>query len=515
MARKIPVGCTLIFLALWLGLLGFGRSSLLRDPGTFWHLAAGEKMLAEAELIRTDPFSFTRAGRPWVAHQWLAECLLAAVFRWSRWDGLLLLTATLLAAVYAWLAVRLLGARVHPLPALLLLALALAASSHQFHVRPLIVSIGLLAAVFAWLVDVEARRRRPATLWCLVPLVILWANLHAGVLVALGVMGIVVAGWEFCWLADWRSPLASQRQAIILALLPACCAAAVLINPYGIRLPAAWWRTLALPLPGLIQEHAPLDLSKPLSWAMVALGLIYVVVLLGAWRAGPRTTWFIPLLLLFMSFQRVRQGPLFAVTALVAMAEMLAQQPWAARLERRGWRRPAPKDQRTGARCAAQPTGPARVFRAVLLPAVVVFAAGVLQALGAPVPVLGSGWARHDPRQWPVDLLPRLKAIEQRSAPATAVFNDLPLGGFLIFHAPRLRVFIDDRCALYGAALLQAYDHARRHAPQRVDQWQRQYGFRYALVEADTPFDRYLAAQGRWRLLGRTESAALYEQADD
>jgi len=527
MARKIPIAGTLVFLVLWMALLGFGRSSLLRDPGTFWHVAAGEKMLCDGQVIRADPFSFTRARHPWVAYQWLAECVMAAVFGWCGWDGLVLLAATVLATAYAWLAARMLRAGLHPMPALVLLGLVLAASSHQFHARPVVVSIALVGVVFAWLVDVEQARRRPAALWWLVPLVVLWANLHGGVLAGLGMLGLAVGGWEICWLVGWNSPIGDRRQSVLLALLVACCAAAVLVNPYGLRLPAAWWRTLALPLPELIQEHAPLDLGKPIGWATVALGLIYVVVLVPALRARRRITWLIPLVLLVMTFQRVRQGPLFAVTALVALADMLAQPPWAPWLKARGYLTPPTKRRRKHTPNTPDAGRPARPFPAALLaglvswllpaavPALVVIAALLLQAGGVRVPVVGRGWARHDPQQWPVGLLPQLKAIEQANAPATRVFNDLPLGGFLIFHAPRLRVFIDDRCALYGAGLLRAYDHARRLAPERIDQWQRRYGFRYALVETNTPFDRYLGMHGRWRLVVRTDSGALYERGED
>ena len=103
-----PSSC--LFLVIWLILLVGGRSNMLRDPGTLWHVAVGERMLASGQVIREDPFSFTRAGHPWVADQWLAECGMAIVHRLAGWDGLLLVTATLLAGVYAWIGARLLAA---------------------------------------------------------------------------------------------------------------------------------------------------------------------------------------------------------------------------------------------------------------------------------------------------------------------------------------------------------------------------------------------------------------------
>ena len=159
-----------LFLAIWLSLLLVGRSAMLRDPGSFWHVATGQKILASGSVPRVDPFSFTRADQPWVADQWLAECGMAAVHRVAGWDGLLLIAATILAATYAWLAARLLRGGLHWLPTALLLALALLAGSPQFHVRPLVLTIGLLGATFAVLVDVDAGRRGCRQLWWLVPL---------------------------------------------------------------------------------------------------------------------------------------------------------------------------------------------------------------------------------------------------------------------------------------------------------------------------------------------------------
>src|SRR5688572_5224122 len=103
-----------IFAAVWLVLLAAGQERLFRDPGTFWHTAVGEQMLSTGRLVREDSFTFTFGGRPWLAHQWLGECLMAAAYRLGGWDTLLLATATLLAGLFAWIAHRWLRAGHHP-----------------------------------------------------------------------------------------------------------------------------------------------------------------------------------------------------------------------------------------------------------------------------------------------------------------------------------------------------------------------------------------------------------------
>ena len=102
----------------------------------------------------------------------------------------------------------------------------------------------------------------------------------------------------------------------------------------------------------------------------------------------------------------------------------------------------------------------------------------MLQIGGVPVPVVGHGWARFDPDRWPIEFLPALDEINRSSPEGTPIFNDMNFGGFLIYHAPRLRVFVDDRCSLYGTEFLLAFDRARREDPGQIDRWRRQYGFR-------------------------------------
>src|ERR1700729_2312038 len=54
---------------------------VLNDGDTWSHLATGDWILAHGAVPAIDPFSFTKAGAPWSAHEWLAELLLGLAFR--------------------------------------------------------------------------------------------------------------------------------------------------------------------------------------------------------------------------------------------------------------------------------------------------------------------------------------------------------------------------------------------------------------------------------------------------
>jgi hypothetical protein len=75
-----------------------------------------------------------------------------------------------------------------------------------------------------------------------------------------------------------------------------------------------------------------------------------------------------------------------------------------------------------------------------------------------------------------------------------------------------LRVFIDDRCELYGDEGLLAYAEALEHDPARVERWASESGFDLALTATGSGFDRYLRQAHGWTLVRETEPACLYRR---
>ncbi len=94
------------------------------------------------------------------------------------------------------------------------------------------------------------------------------------------------------------------------------------------------------------------------------------------------------------------------------------------------------------------------------------------------------------------------------------MFNTLDYGGFLAFHAPRLKTFIDDRCELFGGEFLSAYTEAETSRPERIDEWAAEYAFEAALVRTGSPFDRYLRTARGWQIVKESPAATLYRGTD-
>src|SRR3984885_13748708 len=75
-----------------------GVGWLLTDSDTGWHIRAGEWILKNGHVPAIDLFSFTKAGEPWFAWEWLSDGLMAAIHRHSGLAGIVLASLLLLGA---------------------------------------------------------------------------------------------------------------------------------------------------------------------------------------------------------------------------------------------------------------------------------------------------------------------------------------------------------------------------------------------------------------------------------
>jgi hypothetical protein len=508
-----------IFLGIWFALLVGGRGQLFHDPGTFWHTRVGERILTTGQLVHQDLFSCTFAGQPWIPHQWFGECIMALVHRLDGLDSLLLATVTLLAGLYTWIAHRLIRSGLHWSLTTAVVVLTLAASSSHFHVRPHLITIVLLGWTVAQLVDFEAGRIGLGRLLWLVPVYVLWSNIHGGMLGGLATMILALAGWCLLALLGRPAPIRTVRHAALCGLLILACGLTAFVNPYGVRLPEVWLSIMRSPqLAHIIQEHAPLNVAKTDGIMVVLLGGFYLFVLAGIGLRWPRVSWLLPLPWFVLAWTGIRHAPLFAITAAVALADLLPHTRWAQWMARPGSDLfQFPKEGVTARK-------PAVNWRPAVLPAALVLLAMGLQRAAVPVPVLGHGWHQIDPSYWPAGDSPddhMLQTLRRYERNGTPILNELTYGGYLIYYTPGYRVFIDDRCELYGnerqygRELLLKYDHAMREDPAALEGLAAEFHVapNFALVRHESPADVYFRrpASG-WRLECETESAAFYRR---
>jgi len=510
------------FVIIWILLLALAPKTMLRDPGTFWHTVVGERMLSTGAVVRTDSFTFTHAGDEWLAQQWLGECVMALVHRFAGLDGVVLLAATLIAAMLALIYGRLAAAGLNPFASIGLLIVVVGASSYHYIPRPHLATIAGMALLTMLLIDVESRRPAPKTLWLLPPMFLVWVNIHGGALGGLATLVIFTivhllrgrptathamspapdafASGRATQTAPAELPALSAAQ---LAVVTSLCAATVLINPFGPSLPRVWVSLMgSRVLPEVIIEHAPLSLLAPEGLMILALGGLYVFTLMSARQVGVRTAWMLPGVWLLLALSRVRHGPLFAVCAAVVLADMIPHVSYWQR-----WRR-------DDARVAESSSGRRNVrFAAVV--ASCFAAAFAIQTAGWTAPIVGAGRCRPTDDQWPVTAVDVLREDTlERRLPAPRVFNEMRFGGYLIYAMPEAAIYIDDRCELHRDVGLRRYVELQRH-PERLVGETARFGFDYALVATDGPVCKQLMDGCDWLLIHTDATATLFKSRND
>jgi hypothetical protein len=478
------------------------RTQPFNDPGALWHIRVGDWILEHQAFPRTDPFTWSYAGRPWIPQQWGAEIVMSVAHLLGGFDALLMGMSALLALVAAMVVVRFVDAGLHWAPALGIVALGMATASFHFYVRPHLASIALLAIVMMWIVDFERGRIGAKRLVWLIPLCIAWTNLHGGVLGGIFTFGLAIGGWAIFG----TRPI---NQLLYPALILFACALATLVNPFGLDMHRTWWSIVgSSTLKEHISEHQPLSLARSDGQAIVAFGFFYLLMLAGMIPKRPRASWLIPIAWLGLSFTSIRHGPLFCAVALVAMADLLPETYWFRLLKRYG---------NTFARERA-PTSTRLGWRGGAIPVLAMLVALILETTRVPVPVIGYGWAKFDPKMVPVDMIEPLRAYAASRPNGYPIFNDANLGGFVIYFAPSLKVFMDDRFELYGDDEFKNYVEMVNRFPERIEDWAQHEPFDRALVSCDTEkepseMDRYLKSHHyRWHEVMRGERAVLYER---
>ncbi len=245
-----------------------------------WSLPA--VWLATGAFPYRDDFSYTAPGHPWVDHEWLSGVVFYAVMRATGEPGLTLLKAAAVAATVApifWTARRRGLSPLWPF-AVLLAGLPRLESGFLTTGRPQNVTFALFALVLALLEAVRHGGRASRLGW-LVPLGLVWSNLHGGFLAGAGVTVLYGVG------AAAAGRRGAARRALPYLAAAAAMLATSLVNPYGWRYWPFMWATIRNK--AMIDEWQPVPLGGADFLVSKALAAVVLAGLgLWAWSAWRR-----------------------------------------------------------------------------------------------------------------------------------------------------------------------------------------------------------------------------------
>lgn len=188
-----------------------------------YHVRAGDIMLETHRVLRVDTLTFSAFGSQWLDQQWGAQILLAATFHVAGWLALAGLRAVLTGAILSLVFLSCRAAGAERRRAAWLTAGSAVLLAGGFQLRPQLFGMACFASVL-WIVT--SRVSHPRRLWWIVPVTIVWANLHGSFFLGPLVLGLAAVEDR----AHGNAASARRDLGVAIAAL-----AVSLVNPFGIR----------------------------------------------------------------------------------------------------------------------------------------------------------------------------------------------------------------------------------------------------------------------------------------
>jgi hypothetical protein len=482
----------LIFTA-WMFLISpVGWQALLLDADTALHTRIGQYILSTGSVPTHDLFAFSKPGQTWYAFEWLSETAFAGLFNLAGFKGIALLAGMLIALAITLLLKYAAWRGANAMIALAVVLLAATAASVHFHARPHLFTLVFLAAS-VWMMEYN-RRNVGRLIWALVPLTILWANLHGGFFILFALLGLRVLG---CAAEAWCWPQIRQarwKEAVQLAGVGVACAVASLANPYGFHLHTHILETLSSPwiMTNVSEFKSPVFRREEMYDFMVLLfaGLASIASLV---RKRNLTE---PLWLLFLGYcalSSVRHTTLYVFIAAPIIAVELSE--WWAKVAAR-----FPKASLLGTLDDVSRQLTARMpGTGLFIPLVI---ATLMVAPGI-----------HWPTAFPEGGVP-MKLIEPHLdlLASGRLFTSDQIADYLVFRSyPRQKVFMDSRHNYYGEKIGNDYlaiNNGGRKWRGLLDD----YAFTVILCDADAPLASLVQAAGGWRVVDTDGKFILFER---
>jgi hypothetical protein len=289
------------------------RTALAADG---WMALLSGRVVAQHGIPAHDTLTVWAHGRQWVDQQWLAQYVLYELERLGGLQLVLLVHAALVTAGLGSAAVlaRRLGGSARS-ATWVALPVLVAFWPGAAIMRPQSFAYVLYVGVL-WLLldDLRLRSRR---VYLVLPVLVLWANLHGSVVVG----SALVSGYALVEIVGslWRKPRRVDPRSLVLLVAPWLC---VLASPYATSLPHYYRTIFSSGFGKYVTEWAPTTLT-------LLHAPVYLLALGGLWllgRTGRLTSAFEKLAFVgvsLLALDAVRNAVWLALLALIVLPRLL------------------------------------------------------------------------------------------------------------------------------------------------------------------------------------------------
>ncbi|MEM9953825.1 MAG: hypothetical protein AAF846_19605 [Chloroflexota bacterium] len=456
------------------------------DMDTWWHLRSGEYILDNGTIMG-DPFSHTANGETWINHSWGSQIVMSLIWQGAGNVGLALYTALLATGGMALL-YQVSAGNVYLRGFILILGSATAALF--WSARPQMLSF-FFTTVILWLVYSYKRHDRDY-LWAIIPLMWVWANLHAGWAIGyLFLIAFIVGevfnhvfgaddGYQMSW-SGWR-----KLTAFTIISIPFLA-----ISPYDIDNLLVPFNTVGIePLQAFIQEWQPPNFQARETYPFIATMMLCFFAF---WISKIKFDWssfFLLIGTLFLALSYSRNIAVFAVVAVPILSYHLDNV-----LTERGYVL-HPRER-----------VPQRMAMINLALLIVVISGALLYTIGLLLPDNVDEVQRQ---HLPIGAVAYLNEHQLSGE----MFNSYNWGGYLMFATEDYPVFVDGRTDLYGDFV---FDYAQIYLNQ-VDDLAIElatYDIGFVIVEANAPIIGGLDNLDGWSEVYRDDLAVIWSNNNE
>ena len=450
------------------------------------HLALGNFILDNHIIPTRDLLSHTLSNHPRPPYEWLSQTLFALADRLLGLDGVVLLTAVLIATTFT-LVFQFANHRSRsPIFTFLITLLAAGASSFHWLPRPHIITFLLLAI---WVENLEQLRRgKPIGMFALPLIMLFWANLHGGFIFGILAWLAYVGGW--LW-EKWQRKANDQTGAALLRVGLFSLLATV-ITPNLWRNWEAVLNNRSTFILSRTAETMPPNLLDPAMLPFTLLLALAVILFLINRKTLSASHFFLIAGLGCMSLLMARNIPLFAI----ACAPILSELGCSTLTRVKAWTNIEERFAEFG-----------KPSQWHIIPLIAVFCtAGYLA---------NRNFNEHrsvfefNPRVFPVQALDWLADNPQRGK----MFNEFNWGGYILYRTwPRQLVFLDSQSDFYGEPLMRDYEQVMT---VRRD-WEnllKKYQVDWVIISARSPLATRVSGSPDWEALYEDETAVIFRRS--
>ncbi len=451
-----------------------------QDADMWWHLRAGQVMWQTKSILLVDKFSYTRIGQPWVNAFWISELILYLVFKSGGYIGLTCLVSLIGGATFYALYRNMRG---NAFVNAFVVLLAAITAAPVWGPRPQILSFLLLALLDWWLEYSQNKHR--LSYWFLIPIFILWANVHGGWIWGFLLLMAHITGNAFNKITSASENTGpSWKELFYLFFWTLAAIIAIGINPNGISIWKLPFRTVDVSMN--IQEWASPDFHQlefhPFLWMLFLL-------LTSALVGRPKVNWgdlFKVVGFAYLTFISQRNiGPFAIVTApILAKWANSAVENLANQMQLRNTQSTSFLNPKVDA-----------LLKSVILIFISLAAIGRIYVVSIPsavnkgLPTRAVQWLKENP-------------------PSGPLFNSYNWGGYLTWALPQIPVFIDGRADLYGKDIISQWQEVVQGTPEGfavLEKWHIQA----ILLEPSWPIVKLLPYEG-WTEAYHDNTAVIF-----